>query len=147
MAFPSANVILLRDALDIVRQAASSVKSGAVNLKAISLGTTGASSIINFALMLAEQKALLAQYAGTPGLGAYAQSQLNSQVDIVAAYTTMVAQIDATVAWIIANFPTAGGFIQERQFTADGRTTERTFTSDSLAGLRTQLDALIATID
>lgn len=150
MAFPSTNVVLLRDALDVVRQAAYAIKEGAQRLRALSLGSsTGASSILEFALLLAEQRALLDSHAATPGLGAYAQQQINDdEFDIVAAYSAMVAQIDATVTWIVSNFPKdANGYLLERQLASDGRTVERTFNSAALAGLRAQLDALIATID
>lgn len=150
MAFPSQNVVLLKEAFEFVRQAASTIKSGASDLKALAQGTsTGASSIVKFALLLAEQRDILETYASTPGLGAYAQEQVNDEnLNIVTEYQTMVGAIDDTVEWIVENFPAdTNDYLLERKFQSDGRTTERTFTSAQLSGLSTQLDALIATID
>ena len=46
-----------------------------------------------------------------------------------------------------ANFPASGGFLLASSFDGNGRVVERQFDSASLAGFRTQLAALIATID
>ena len=60
----------------------------------------------------------------------------------------MATQLNATRDWIIANFPKdASGYLLYQQFDASGNVTVRQLSTASLAGLRTVLAALIATID
>jgi hypothetical protein len=148
MAFPASNQNLA-DAYRLLKGRANDVRSQSVNLRAQSLaGAVGADRILNYAAMLARSKEEMGLLAATPGLATYAQTQENNgSLNITTEYTTMVAQIDATVAWIVANFPQDGsGFKLAFTMANDGTLAYRTFNTPTLAGFRTALDALIATI-
>lgn len=153
MAFPSTTGTkpdTLANAWEGARGVAAQVKSRAAGLKAQSLaGDVGSSAILDFVTGLADAKVLLTRYAAAPGLAAYAQAQVNDNaLDVAASFTAMSTQIDACGAWVIANFPKDGsGYLLAKQFNGGGRTVDRQFNTASLAGFRTQLDALIATID
>jgi hypothetical protein len=84
-------------------------------------------------------------YAATPGIGPYVQANTPGApagYDAVAEWQTMIAALQAVSDEIRATFPVAaGGFLLARTWAA-----EREFTPAQTAGLRTQLDNLIATI-
>lgn len=148
MAFPASNQNLA-DAYRLLKGRANDVRSQSVSLRALSLaGAVGADRILNYAAMLARSKAEMATLSATPGLAAYAQAQENNvALNIVTEYNTMAAQIDATVAWIVANFPQDGaGFKLAFTMANDGTPAYRTFDTATLTGFRTTLDSLIATI-
>ena len=153
MAFPS-DIGTKADDLTIAwgraRQFASSTKRDAQNVRALSVaGTLAASNVLDFATRLADARFEMQKSAAVPGIGEYARSQINDPaINIAAEFTAMVNAIDACIAWVVANFPKdAGGFLLAKTIGADGRTIDRVFTAGSTATLRTQLDALIATID
>jgi hypothetical protein len=140
----------LETAWRIIRTAAADVKSRAQSLNTLSLaGSIGASLIINFLTVLADRRADLVRFSSVPGLAAYVQAQINNPaLDIVAEFNTMATQIDATIAWVVANFPKdGGGFMLVATLMTDGRIQDRTFSTAALANFRTGLQALIATID
>lgn len=150
MAFPSSNSDDLSSAWDAIRGAAAAVKAAATQLVTDSAaGNVEAGRVVNFAANLAGYNDRFARYTVLPGLVAYVREQINDPaIDIVAEYQTMLAQINATRTWIINNFPKDGsGFLLYHTFGADGRLVQRTLTPAQTAGLRTQLTALIATID
>lgn len=153
MAFPSSQGSkpeTLAQALDRITQAAGLVKQQAQQIRAASLsGPVGANNVITYVGDLADYRDLISRLASTPGLAAYAQAQYNDgTLDIVAAFNTMMTAIDATRSWVNTNFPKDGaGNLLEKKFDANVRVQLNTFTTAQLAGFRTQLDALIATID
>jgi hypothetical protein len=153
MAFPSSvgtKADSLADAWERARAVAASVKQSAQNLNALSLaGPVAGPSIIRFCGDLADARDVFTRLAAVPGLGAYAQEQVaDPALDIAASFNAMVSAIDATRSWITTNFPKdGGGYLLALQFNGQGRTIERTFDTATLAGFRTQLAALIATID
>lgn len=84
----------------------------------------------------------------TPGLVDYVKAQYaDSRIDIAAEYATMIAAVDAAIAWIAGNVPKSGGYVLLDQWAADGTISRRTFASNTLDGLRTVLAAVIATIE
>lgn len=97
---------------------------------------------------LRQAKTQLQSAASVPGLAEYARAQKSSDtLDVVTEFQAVVAAIDAVTAWITANFPKdANGFLLARTLGESGPV-DRQFTSAATATLRTQLDALIATID
>lgn len=134
----------------MVRSFAATVKREAEALRASSLvGSVGSSAILGWMTRLADYRAELVRYAATPGLAAYAQAQINDPaLDIVAEWNAMRTQMDAARDWAIANFPKDGSnWLLASQLNVHGRTMDRQFSTASLAAFRTQLDALIATID
>jgi hypothetical protein len=153
MAFPSAGgtkADSLADAWERVRAVAASVKQSATNLNALSAaGPISGVSIIRFCGDLAGARDTFTRLAAVQGLAAYAQEQVaNPALNIANEFTAMQTAIDNTRAWIVANFPKDGsGYLLSVTLDANGRTVERTFDTATLAGFRTQLAALIATID
>jgi hypothetical protein len=151
MSFPSSSSLTLEDALKSLRDKALSVKTTSTNIRAQSLaGGTPYSSILNYMTALRGYKAQMASLYNITGLSAYAQEQLGngfSSINVVTEYNTMIATLDSTVQWIAANLNKDGSnYALAVQIAADGVLTERTYGSGALAGLRTQIDALLATI-
>ena len=150
MAFPSnLATVALGKCVDDMMSQAGMVKTYAQRLDAkSSTGTCTIDDILNAARGIYNAKQALAALASTPGLPAYAKTELNSaSYDIAAEYAAMLAQINATLAWIAANLPKDGsGYVLDYQVDATFAKVPRTFTSGSLAALRTQLAALVATV-
>ena len=149
MAFPStAATVSLANAWNRAMDVAGYVKTQADTLRTRSLaGDVGSSSILGYLVTLAEARVELVAIAALPGIGAYAQEQVNNpSLNVAAEFATMIAAMDACRDWVIANFPQSGGFLLAVSFNGGGRTVDRQFSTASLAGFRTQLDALIATI-
>jgi hypothetical protein len=152
MAFPSTvgtKPDTLANAWEGSRQVAGAIKTHAQTLRAQSLaGPVSSSSLLGFLVAVAEAKTRLNVYSAVPGLAAYAQEQVDDPtLNIAAEFGALVDALDDIRDWGIANFPASGGYLLAVQFTADGRTTDRQFSTAALATFRTQLDALIATID
>lgn len=153
MAFPSSFGTKLNDlaaAWNGARQWSGLVKQRAQAVRSLSLaGTLGASNILEFSTLLADAKVALQTYAAVPGIGAYAQEQVSDPaLNVATEFTTMVSAIDGCTAWIVANFPKDGsGFLLAATLAATGRQVDRLFAAAATATFRTQLDALIATID
>ena len=150
MAFPSSNSDDLASAWSAIRNAAFVVKREAERLSVDSAaGNVEAVRVLQFTAMLSDQNDKFARYTLVPGLVAYVREQISDPaIDIVAEYNAMLTQINATKNWIAANFPKdASGYLLYHQLGADSRIVQRTLAPAQTAGLRTQLTALIATID
>lgn len=148
MAYP-ASTELLSQALNQLDGIMLMVKSLSTSLRTKSAaGAIPASDVTDYLSRVADFRDRLAVLAQTPGLGAYAQAQKSlPSLDVAAEYAATVTQIDATRSWIITNFPKdASNNLSIVKFDANGRTVTNTFSSAALAGLRTQLAALEATI-
>lgn len=135
-------------AFDGVQSVASLVKADSIALRGQSAaGPVGASAIRNYLTRLADNRVQLVAYTAVPGIDAYALARTGDSA-IIAEYTTMLAAMDACLAWVITNYPKDGSaYLLDTKFNAQGRTVDRTFSTAELATFRTQLDALIATID
>jgi hypothetical protein len=92
---------------------------------------------------------LMNAWAATPGLAAYAQSQVNDPAyDIVAEFNVMRDAMVTARDTLIAMFPKDGsGFILWQTINVNGGLVNRTFTSAQLAGAVTQVNSVIAAID
>lgn len=148
MAYP-ASTELLSKALDQIDGIMLMVKSMSATLRTSSAaGTIPASNVTEYMARVADFRDRLAVLTQTPGLGDYARAQKNLPgLDAVAEFTATLAQIDATRTWITTNFPKdSNGNLLIVKFDANGRTVTNTFSTSALAGLRTQLSALEATI-
>lgn len=150
MTFPSSNgtkAETLESAWAGARSSATKVKQMASALKSASLaGPVPAQQILDFLSQLATQYDRLTVCAAVPGIGAYAASQVPG-FDSATEFSAVLSAITLVRDWMIANFPTSGVYLLQRQFDSSGRTTDRTFSTAALAGLRTQLDTLLAAID
>ena len=153
MAFPSSGGSKKDDlatAWHEIRTAAGHVKNVTSRLfNDAQAGNIDAVRVVQYSETLANSNDRFARYTVVPGLVAYVREQVNdTSIDIVAEYQTMLEQISAVRNWIMTNFPKdASGYLLYHQFGADGRIVQRTLTPAQTAGLRTQLAALIATID
>lgn len=79
------------------------------------------------------------------GLNAYATAQGYSGT-LTSDMSACVTAAQNCIAWVVANFPASGGFLQAESLNADGTRTARSFTSANTLGLQTNLQAFIATI-
>lgn len=148
MAFPASS-LALSSAYGSIKSKALSIKTQATSLRDASAeGPISADRIIRFATDMDRVRNELAIAAATPGLAAHAQAQEgNPTLDIVAEYNAMIAQLNATTAWISNNLPKdANGYNLVLQIGTSGALLWRTFDSTATAGLRSALDQLIASI-
>lgn len=158
MTFPSSTGTV-QDSLDTAWQTARStaasikIRTTSLSIQCTQANTTPVSgiAILDYATFLADAKLALNRVAAVSGIGTYAQSQIaNNTINISTEFTNMVSALDGVVSWIITNFPKDGSSnLLYIQFTGDntGRTQSTTFNATQLAGLKTQLDILAATIN
>lgn len=142
----------LSSAWTSARSIAGNIKTRALNISAQSqAGTLQAASILDFVAYLADAKAELTRISGLQGISTYAQEQLaDPTLNIATEYNALIAALDNTVSWVIANFPkSVEGYLLVQTFAVEnnGRTISRTFTTEETATLRTVLDSLIVAID
>lgn len=147
MAYPTGMLSFVLEGID---SRALKVKTYCQSLRtAAAAGPVASGQILGVYQALRQDRAALVTAAGTTGLAQYAKDQKNNQsLDVVAEFNAMVAAIDQVTLWIDNNFPKDASTraLLERTLEAEGPV-ERTFTSAQTAGLRTQLDGLIATIN
>lgn len=145
MAYPTDTLDRVLDRLD-ERVARVKINASAVRTESLA-GPVGSTRILGLYTLLRSDHTEITALSQTPGLATYVQQQKNNPtMDVVAEFTTMLNTLTTVVNWIAANFPKdANGFLLAQTLGAD-RPVDRTFTTAELAGLRTQLDALIATI-
>lgn len=156
MTFPSTSGTVQQDcaiAWNRARAVAGVIKDRATSLKGFSAaGTLTSSQVLDFGTFLADARAVLAQCAGVQGIAAYAQAQINDNtINIATEFLAMTGAADNVAAWLIANFPKTAttNELRAKTWSPDnsGRTVDVVFTAANTAGLRTNLDALIATIN
>lgn len=83
----------------------------------------------------------------TPGLAQFAKDQEDDQAyDVAAEFTAMQTAITSAMAWMVANVPTSATLKTIDQW-GDESPILDTFTPAQTAGLRTELQAVIGTID
>lgn len=133
------------DAQSIARQ----LKSAAQAMKDTSLGAATASTrVLHFERELRSYHGKLAVIGALPDITEYVTALPDTPLgyDVALEFTTMQNTIAATVTWIRNNFPKEiGGYLLAQTWGANGPV-DRTFTSAELAGLRTQIDALLVYI-
>jgi hypothetical protein len=133
-----------------LRRAATQLKQASEQVNTASLaGPIASRMILTYVSFIADKRAEIVAYAAVPGLAEYAQGEVNNPaLDIQAEYVSMRNALDAARDWIVTNFPKDGnGWLLAQSITAQGQLTDRTFSTAALAVFRTQLQALIATID
>lgn len=145
--FPASGTTSLSTAWSQVTQIAANIKAVATTLN--SSTAISRQQVLNFANSLADALSRLTTYAATPGLPAYAINQLNTPtLDIAAEYTTMRTQIVSLQDWIVTNFPKdASNNLVVFSFDANKRFTDIFLTEAQLGAFKTQLSALVATIN
>lgn len=129
MALKVTNIILQK-AYKRFKEMGSSIKSLASNRATLLTDNITENNLRNILDNFIEQRSRLVEVATTPGLSAYAQEQENDPTyDVVAEYNTMKAALDAVIATLTADLPA-----------------ERVFTPAQTATLKTQLEALDASM-
>lgn len=127
---------------------AAEIKRQAASLRAqAAAGNVQSTQILDWFIGLGSSRVTIAALASTPGLADYARNESsNESYDVAAEYTTMLAAIDGSMAWVTTNFPKDGsGYLLARQFSGN-TIVDRSFNTAATAGLRTLLDSLTATI-
>lgn len=138
----------LATAYSNVRSRATQAKKLASDSKALMLAGPVSGNVIRQLLdALITAKAELQSAAGNNGIVAYAQAQEGDpEYDVAAQFTTLVDACTGVINWIVANIPTNGGYVQMETWSASG-VAVRTFSTVQTAGLRTQLDTIIAAVN
>lgn len=149
MAWPT-QTTTLNDALVSVDRAARALKERSAAFRAQSAaGNVAADRITEEVLRyLTVARDTFAAAAAVPGIAAYVAAQRGvTEQQVATAFQDMAGAVANAIAWIAANLPKdAGGYLLVRQIAADGALTYRQFTPAQLAGLRSVLQAVEATI-
>lgn len=149
MAFPSDTARrTLSAGLQRAQSTAGSIKRIAQNNRdRMASSHITAGGILSLLDNLRGAHAQLTEVAAMPGIADYAQEQLEVS-DVAGDFSAMLSAIEGASAWIIDNFPRADdGALKMEDMDSEGQRTERTFSSAQTSGLRTALDAVIASID
>lgn len=141
MAFISNNTLTKGFAYQTLKQIVGNLKQQTQRLSAqSSAGNVGARRLAEYASYLRDVKVDLAKYINTPGLDQYVKDEKNDQTyDLMAEYTALVAKIDAVIAWMVTNWPSADLIV----LNADGSFNYRQFTPAQTTTLRAELGTLI----
>jgi hypothetical protein len=127
------------------------IRIQAANLSSFTAANNvSANAIIDIFHRMTTLRGVLDSAAAVPGIAAYAQSQYDDDpsYDVVAEFQAVRAQAQATIDWIVGNFPKASGqdYILKDELTDNGIAV-RAFTPAQTASLRTVLDAFVATVE
>lgn len=146
MAFPTATDMLavaLAEAQRIARQ----IKTQATQIRdKAAAGPIDGNELLNTLDYLRNQHDRLGEIAAVPGIGAYSLEQLGA--DVTADFAAMRSAIQATRAWLANNLPKDGDdYLLLVSLDGNGEQVIREFPPGATAGFRTQLDALLATIE
>ena len=138
----------LSDVLAKIRAMARTVKGAAQSIHDHSAaGPLSARAIVEFSDNLMQTNEEFDRLKSLPGLVAYVKDQYDDQAyDIAAGFTTMQAAIVSVAAWVEANIPNDGRWLLIEEIVG-GRVIQRDFGTAVTAPFRTELVALIATID
>lgn len=149
MGVPAAN-LSLANALSQVQQIAAGWKGYAQQAVAtLQAGNVDSNWVFSFLDTMRSNYLRMNTLAGMVGLDTYAVQNIPGyggtlSSDVAATQNAAVA----CVSWVVANFPkdSTNSFILSHTLNADGTRTPRTFAPADTAGLRTVLNAFIATI-
>lgn len=147
MAFPTLD--LLSDSLIESQRIAKNIKVQAQSLHDASESQNiKRARVLRFIELLGSGLARLTAIRDVPGIGVYAQSQFNDgTLDIAVEFNSLRTQLQSTIDWAAANFPQSGNYVLVDQLNTSGVVTPGVFTPAQTATLRTELLALIATIE
>ncbi len=152
MAYPTSRLrSVLAKAFNDADSTAIRLRGLAGDLDArLAAGPVSASVILDDLLAeLRSSRATLVKSRDTSGVLAYAREQFDDvAIDLPTEFVTLIAAIDATVTWVVDNFPKGTGeWLERYQIGTDGALTDRSFTTAQTVGLRTVLQALFAAIE
>jgi hypothetical protein len=146
MPFPTSRQ-MLANGLSRAQSQASTIKRIAENNRdRMAAGPITAGGVVSLMDNLSGALSVFQEVSALPGIAAYAQEQLGE--DVSADFAAMSSATQAARNWIVTALPKDGdGYLLLETMDASGNRTERTFGTAATAGLRTALDALIATIE
>lgn len=145
MALQSSNTMLAGEAFAAIRSNAAGWKAQAQNALASLANPVNSDFVFRMLDQLGGIVSALTAWKAVTGLDTLATAQgYAGTMSTDCAATITAAQ--TCIAWVVANFPNSGGFLQAYTLNADGTRTPRSFTSAQTAGLQTDLTAFIATI-
>jgi len=148
MAFPATPTAAsaLQRAIIVAGQLKS--RAAAVNSQ-MAAGDTSADVATAIRDDLLNADAVFAEVASIAGIVQYARDQFDDQLyDIVADFTRMRAASAAAITGIESAFPKSGGYLLKESFVpSTSGTAVRSFTPAQTEGVRTTLDAVIASIE
>ncbi len=112
-------------------------------------GNMTAGDVLTYQERLKDQADRLDVLKATPGIGQFAKNQFNDiMFDIAIEFDAMLLQVQVVLTWIRVNLPvSANGFVEERIIEADDTLTLKTFSSAQALTFRTELNALVASIN
>ncbi len=148
MAFPASTQVKV-DGFQELRTTANELKRTMQTKKdQMASQTVSASFILSILKQLKRAVIVFDEVAAIDGIVEYVQAQYDDNtLNVVAEFSAMKTASDNTIAWIVTNLPKdSNNYLLLREIDVQGNITDRTFTSAITAGLRTQLDTLIATI-
>jgi hypothetical protein len=142
----SSNTMLAGEAFAAIRGNAGPWKAQMQNANA-SLAAGNVTSDFVFRLLdqLGGAVAALTTWKAVAGLDTFATGQ-GYPTTMSTDCNSVITAAQTCIAWVVANFPTSGGFLQSETLNADGSRTARSFTSAQTAGLQTNMTTLVATI-
>jgi hypothetical protein len=146
MSLQSANTMLASEAFVMIRQSAASWKAQAQNANiSMAAGNVNSDFIYRMLDQLGQVVSALTLWKAVVGLDAFATAE--GYVGTLSTdCTNTISAANTCIAWVVANFPSAAGFLQAYTLNVDGTRTARTFTPANTAGLQTALTSFIATI-
>ena len=135
-------------ALARAKSLAGALRTFAVSFSATLAAGANADRVLQGINTLVSHRTQLNLVKDVPGLAAYAQAQENDGTyDIVAEFTALLAIVDTAIDNTIAAIPTGpGGYALLHTVAANGSITPRTFTPAQLAGVKADVDAIVAAI-
>jgi hypothetical protein len=146
MALQSSNIFLAGDAYSAIRVAAQAYRAQAQNaLATMQQGTVNTTFVFSMLDQLAGVIAAFTAWEATAGLNTYATGQ-GYPTTMTTDCAAVITAAQATIAWVVTNFPTSGGFLQAYSLNANGTRTPATFTTTQTQGLQTALANFIATM-
>ena len=150
MGFPSSSTPNLSISLSGAQNYAAAVKLQAATAVAyMAANTINTDYVFTILNQLSGVVTTMQSYESIPGLGAYAEANIQNYTGNIANDTAaMITAAQAAIAWVVANFPkdSTNTWILAYKLNADGTRTEATFSPTQTAGFQTALNALIATI-
>ncbi len=146
MSLQSGNTFLAGDAYAAIRSNAAGWKAQAQNaLQTLEAGSVSSDFVFRMLDQLAGAITALTAWESVVGLNTYATAQSYPST-MTTDCAACITAAQATIAWVVANFPASNGFLQAYTLNADGSRTARLFTVVQTAGLQTALSSFIATI-
>ena len=150
MTLPVATSLHLSDALERILQQSEATKTTSQNYVAqLAAGPVSSDWVFAFINRCNLSIVGFNQYKGVPGLNAYAQAQIPGYAGTMTSdIDAVIAGIQACIDWVVANFPkdSTNTWVLAYSINADGTRNPRNFSTAQTAGLRTNLNALIALI-